>query len=351
MEFSAAVRREDYDSFGQVATPKLGVIYDPSADFTLKASWGKSFKAPTLYQRYSGKMTYLWAVSMVGGSGYPSDATVVDTWGGNSDLGPERARTWTASLALHPEALPGLDAELTWFDIDYTDRVVLPVTYWRQALSDPAYAEFVERSPTADRIAEVLAVYGGTFYNFAGAVYDAANVVAIVNSQLVNAARQRISGVDLSASYGFALGDGRLTVRGSASWLDSQQTTSAGRPEHDLAGTAFRPAKFKGRVGALWASGGFSASGFVNHTSGVVTAFAVTPRKTSSFTTVDATLNYDIGGSAGALPDLTLGLSVQNLLGRAPPLYTPPDPNYVPYDATNYSAIGRFMSVSVSKRW
>src|SRR3546814_10233804 len=47
----AAVRSEDYDSFGRVTTPKLGVLYDPSADFTLKASWGKSFKAPTLLHR------------------------------------------------------------------------------------------------------------------------------------------------------------------------------------------------------------------------------------------------------------------------------------------------------------
>src|SRR3546814_3091213 len=47
----AAVRTEDYDTLGRVTTPKLGVLYDPSPDFTLKASWGKSFKGPTLNQR------------------------------------------------------------------------------------------------------------------------------------------------------------------------------------------------------------------------------------------------------------------------------------------------------------
>src|SRR5690606_4667348 len=50
LELTAAMRREDYDSFGGVTTPKLGLIYGPSADFTFRASWGKSFKVPTLFQ-------------------------------------------------------------------------------------------------------------------------------------------------------------------------------------------------------------------------------------------------------------------------------------------------------------
>jgi len=352
LEFSAAMRGEDYASFGRVATPKFGVIYDPTADLTLKASWGKSFKAPLLYQRYADKTVYLWSASMVGAGGSPADATALMSVGGNPDLHAERARTWSASLALHPEALPGLEAELTWFDIDYMDRVANPVIY-QQALSDPAYADsnFVDRSPTPEQIQEFFAVYGTAFYNYSGRVYDPSNVVAIIHDEYVNAARQRIKGLDLSGSYRFGLGSGQLTVRGSASWLDSAQTTSAGQPEQTLAGTVFNPAKLKGRVGAVWVSGGFSASGFVNYTGGVTNRLPTVTQKTASFTTVDTTLNYDIGKRAGALSGLTLGLSVQNLLNRMPPLYTALYATYVPYDATNYSAIGRFVSVSVSKHW
>lgn len=344
------MRGEDYDSFGRVTTPKFGVIYDPTADFTFKASWGKSFKAPTLLQRYQNKVAFLWSASAVGASGGPSDATVLMSYGGNADLHAERARTSTASLALHPEALPGLDAELTWFDIDYTDRVVEPVNYL-QSLSNPTYADFVDRSPTLKQIQGLLAVYDSAFYNLSGVAYDPGKVVAIIRDQYVNAARQRIKGVDLSGSYRFDLGDGQLTMRGSTSWLDSTQTTSAGQPEHALAGTVFNPARLNGRVGAVWASGGFTASGFVNYTSGVTNRLATVTEKTASFTTIDTAMNYDVGERAGAFSGLTLGLSVQNLLNRAPPLYTAAVATYVPYDATNYSAIGRFVSVSVSKRW
>ena len=350
LEFSAAMRGEDYDSFGQVTTPKLGVIYDPTADFTFKTSLGKSFKAPTLAQLYGNKYAYLWSASAVGASGSPADATVLMSYGGNADLQAERARTWTTSLAFHPEALPGFDAELSWFDIDYTDRVVLPLNYL-QALSNPAYANYVDQSPTPEKIQELFAVYGGTFYNLSGVAYDPSKVVAIIRDQYLNAARQRIKGLDLSGSYRFDLGSGQLAVRGSASWLESKQTTSAGQAEQALAGTVFNPARLNGRIGAVWASGGFSASGFVNYTGGVTNRVATGTEKTASFTTVDTTINYDVGERAGAFSGLTLGLSVQNLLNRAPPLYTSAFATYVPYDATNYSAIGRFISVSVSKRW
>lgn len=350
LEFSAAMRGEDYDSFGQVTTPKLGVIYDPTADLTLKASWGKSFKAPTLAQLYGNKYAYLWSASRVGASGSPADATVLMSYGGNADLQAERARTWTTSLAFHPEALPGFDAELSWFDIDYTDRVVLPLNYL-QALSNPAYADYVDKSPTPEKIQELFAVYGGTFYNLSGTAYDPSKVVAIIRDQYLNAARQRIKGLDLSGSYRFDLGRGQLAVRGSASWLESKQTTSAGQAEQTLAGTVFNPARLNGRIGAVWASGGFSVSGFVNYTGGVANRLATGTEKTASFTTVDTTINYDVDERAGAFSGLTLGLSVQNLLNRAPPLYTSAFATYVPYDATNYSAIGRFISVSVSKRW
>lgn len=349
LEFSAAMRGESYDSFGRVVTPKLGVVYDPTGDFSFKASWGKSFKAPTLLQRYGGRYAYLFSPSAVGASGSPADATVLMSYGGNADLHAERARTWTASLALHPESLPGLDAELTWFDIDYTDRVVEPVVY-QQALSDPTYADFVDPSPTREKVQDLLAVYDA-FYNLSGTAYDPSKVMAIIYNQYVNAAEQRIKGLDLSGSYRFDLGGGQLAMRGSASWLDSAQTTSAGQPEQTLAGTVFNPARLNGRVGAVWASGGFSASSFVNYTSGVTNQFAPVTKKTASFSTMDVAINYDAGERADVFSGLTLGLSVHNLLNRAPPLYTAAAATFVPYDATNYSAIGRFVSVSVSKRW
>jgi outer membrane receptor protein involved in Fe transport len=349
LALTAAVRGEDYDSFGSVTTPKVGLIYGPSADFTLKASWGRSFKAPKLPERYGSRVTYLWTASDVGGMGYAPDATVLMSWGGNPELDPERARTVTASMAFHPEALPGLEAELTWFDIDYRERIVLPLTVYSQSLSNPALAEFIVYSPTLEQLQELISANSSGFYNLSGMDYNPSNVVAMAYGQYANAMRQRIKGIDLSGSYGFELSNGRLMLRGSASWLDSTQQNSAGQSAFDLAGTLFYPAKIRSRIGAVYTEGGFTASAFANYADGVTDR--VMEEKTSSFTTFDATIRFNIGERGNAWSGVEIALSAHNLFDRAPPLYTPTAITNVPYDSTNYSAIGRFLSASVSKSW
>ena len=345
LELTGAVRTEDGD-YGRVTTPKLGAVYSPSADFSLKASWGKSFKAPTLLQRYSTQTAIYYPASAFG-AGYPADATALWLSGGNANLRPERAQTWSATLAFHPEALSGLDTELTWFDIDYNQRVLQPITTY-DVLGNRMYADFVDYDPTEAAQATALASTSN-FYNYVGAPYDASKVVAIIDGRYVNAARQRIKGIDLSGSYRTDLGMGQLTFRGSASWLDSTQSLTAAQSPYRLAGTLFYPAKINSRIGVVWQQGGFTASLFGNYKSGVTDT--ADGRKGASFTTFDTTLRYDTGEHDDAWSDLTLELSAQNLLNRAPPLFAVNSLTYTPYDSTNYSAVGRFLSLSVSKHW
>jgi outer membrane receptor protein involved in Fe transport len=65
LELTGAIRTEDGD-YGRITTPKLGVIYSPSADLSLKASWGKSFKAPTLDQRYRTQIAINYPAAIIG---------------------------------------------------------------------------------------------------------------------------------------------------------------------------------------------------------------------------------------------------------------------------------------------
>lgn len=58
---------------------------------------------------------------------------MLDADGGNKNLQPERATTRSVSLAFHPEALRDLEAELSWFSIDYRDRVIQPIANASQA--------------------------------------------------------------------------------------------------------------------------------------------------------------------------------------------------------------------------
>ena len=91
------------------------------------------------------------------------------------------------------------------------------------------------------------------------------------------------------------------------------------------------------------------ASTFLNHVGAVTDT--VRGHGTGSFDTFDATLRYAIEAKAGAMSGVELALSAQNLFDRHPPLYVPGTADAPPYDSTNYSAIGRFVSLSVSKHW
>ncbi len=349
LSVTGAVRGEDYSSFGRVTTPKLGLVYSPDDNLTAKASWGRSFKAPTLFQIHQMQMVQIDRARNFGGVGYGPDAMVLRGGGGNPDLEPERARTWSASLAYHPTALPGMELELTTFDIDYTDRVVQPIVGYAQVMANPVYAPLISHAPSLEEQQRLLA--NARFFNFTGVAYDPQQVVAIIHGQYLNVASQRIKGMDLSGSYRFDVRTGRLTVRGAATRLDSTQQSTSRQEPFDLAGTLFNPPTLSGRVGTVWDQGGLTASAFANYTGGVTNT--ADRRKTASFTTVDATLRYATERRDGALSGVAVTLSAQNLLDRAPPLHRPAEyAAYTPpYDATNYSAIGRFMSLSLSKRF
>src|SRR3546814_307691 len=90
---------------------------------------------------------------------------------------------------------------------------------------------------------------------------------------------------------------------------------------------------------------------FINYTSGVTSRLTTSTEETASFTTLDAVVRYDTGDGNGFLSGLVFALSAQNLLDKSPPLYTVTSANHVPYDSTNYSAIGRYLSFSISKRF
>lgn len=50
--FNAGLRYDHYDTFGDTVNPRLGLIYDPWKQTTLKLLYGTAFKAPNAYELY-----------------------------------------------------------------------------------------------------------------------------------------------------------------------------------------------------------------------------------------------------------------------------------------------------------
>lgn len=352
LNLSAALRYESYRGVDHVVTPKLGLIYAPVEGVALKGSWGRSFRAPTLLQQYDPPSALLLRATSVGGSGLPAAATVLVFQGGNAALKPERASTWSVSLDLVPAFLPGARLELGYFSTRYRDRIVTPIPATAIALSNPDYAAYVARNPTPAQVTGLIES-AATFFNSAGAPFNPANVVALIDNSSVNAGRQHLEGIDALLSYETALGKGsdRLSATLNAAYLHSSQQLTPSQPVIPLAGTIFSPPHLRVRGAVSWTSGLVTVTGVVQRTGPVRDMRFAPIMRIPGMTTADLTLVLRTGAEAGLLGDLDLTLSVQNALNAKPsPIRTTVFTD-TPYDSTNYSPIGRFLSLGVRKKW
>jgi outer membrane receptor protein involved in Fe transport len=352
LDLTAAGRYEHYRTFGSVATPKFGVIWSPHPAIDLKASWGKSFRAPTLLQLFQPNIATLYPAASLGGAGLPAGATALYVQGGRPGLKPERATTWSLTAKLHPLAWPGFDLELSYFSVNYVDRIVAPISFLSQSLSNPIYAAQITRNPSAAMVQAIVAG-AGFFQQSAGAVYDPATVAALVDNSNVNAGRQPAHGLDALLSYSTALGPrDRLNLSANASYLASSRQISTAQPVVPLAGTLFNPPHWRAQGSLGWQHGEFGVTTTLSYMGPLRDPRSTPALRIPGQTTLDLALRYRSPASApAALRGLDLTLSVQNLFDRPPPLIATSFVTDTPYDSTNYSPIGRFISVSIAKKW
>lgn len=347
---SAALRYERYPGIGEIVTPKLGLIYAPSDDVDLKGSWGRSFRAPTLQQQYMAPSILVIAPSTFGGAGYAAGATAFYVSGGNAALKPERASTWSATLDIHPRALAGASLALTYFNVDYRDRIVTPIAFSNQALSNPIYADRVTRSPNA----AVLAALGnGQTIQYIGAgTYNPANVAVLIDNRSVNAGRQDAHGVDALLTYriGLGLDDRALSLTADASYLDSSQQITAAQPTTPLAGQIFNPPNWRARGGADWNAGAFGASAYVNYAGPVRDSRYSPAPLVASLTSFDLSMRYRLP-RGGLLGGISVIVSALDLFNAKPAQIATTTIGDAPFDSTNYSPVGRVAAVRIAKSW
>lgn len=348
LEVNVSARREDYSDFGSTTNPRVGLRYVPFNGFTLRSTWGKSFKAPSFVQMYDTYQLYLYPAEWFG---YTGGGTGILAWGGNAALTPERSKSWTFGADFSPAAIDSLTLSATLFDIDYTDRVVQPIGNYTLGLSNPIYAPFVQMYPDAAAQAAVIAAADG-FQNSTGAAYDPTKVVAILQDRYANAAAQTVSGMDFSYRQSFKPGIGGLNVFANATWLRLKQQTIATAPTETLSGTIFNVPQFKGRAGLSWQYAGLTATGIINYVSSE-TDNGITPHvSVGSWTTLDANIAYTFLQASGFQHGVKIVAAATNLLDAGPPrTETPTSYPGLHFDSTNHSIMGRFVSLTVSKAW
>lgn len=352
LSLTAALRHEDYNDFGGTSTPKLSVIYAPNVDLQLSATWGHSFKTPTLQQQNSLPVVSLAYPSRYGGTGYASSATALYISGGTPNLEPETSTNWSTTLTITPRSMAGLRVELTYFNIDYRDRIVAPIASTATALSNPIYAPFVNRNPTTTAVAAATAlpINASYFSSLIDGPFNPSNVAVIIDGRNTNVASQAIEGVDFTASYKVATGaSSQLVGSLNIAYLESTRVLLPGAAETPLAGTVFNPPHWRARGGLGWSDERLSISSYVNYIGALNDMRTTTVYELEGQATFDLTIGYKI--DSGVLDGFSIQLAALNLFDAAPRAVVMTSAGTAPYDSTNYSPIGRYLSLAVTKRF
>ena len=352
ISLSLAGRREDYSDFGSTTDPKVGITYRPINSLTARATYGTSFRAPSLVDT-SEQIHNIFIQNLTDPVGTGGVTRGIFHNGGRATLQPEEATTWSFGLDWRPQgALAGFSASATYYRVDYSDRIdVVPAT----ALTSPSvYSPYIVRRPAATDVAGTAA-FNALVQSFLSnadlqsPVEPVTNINAIVDGRRANLGSLKQNGLDLNLAYAFDTGIGAWRVGlDGAKILDLTRSTAPSLPYVDVLDTFGNPVDLRARLSLGWTLGGWRANAFLNHVSGYKNT-AVTPNvNVDSYRTVDATVAYDFADNTGVLSGVNLSLNAQDLFDANPPVVLN---GTVSWDNQNVSPLGRLVSLVVTKRW
>jgi outer membrane receptor protein involved in Fe transport len=352
LELSIAGRYEDYSDVGSTANPKIGLAWSPVAALNLRGTYGTSFRAPSFYESNTTAQPVrpiAYSIPDPLSTAPSGTTTTIALYGNTGTLRPEEATNWTVGLDFSPEAAPGLSLSVTYFDIDFTDRIAEPlITGFSDMLFNEAqHPDFIMRNPDPALVAAYLD--SPRFLNFSGGPVAVGDVGVIADNRRVNVSSVRESGLDFSLSYGLSAGADQFIFQvGGAYLFEKLNQATLGAPPVDAYNAVFYPADLRLRNSVGWSRGAFGATLFLNY---VDSYEDVRPGRESvipSWSTMDLTARYRFLDSQSWLRGITLSLAALNVMDKAPPLVIN---NGFNFDATNASGVGRHLSISVVKEW
>lgn len=349
LELSLSGRYEDYSDFGDTANPHVGIRWSPLERLSLKASWGESFKAPAFLQMHQASIFTIFDMPSCGGN---PPGTCIVLSGGNSSLKPETSEQVNVGFDYQPLSDRSMLISASYFVIDYGNRIVNPVAATGRALVDPVFEPFITHNPQQELVKNYYES-AQLINNQSGQTYDPTSVLVVVDDRYTNALGWTAEGVDLAYKQSFALPLGEVEAFANATWLSVDRKLSAATVEEVLTGRLNYPSEFKARVGATWWAGGWRGTWSINYLDDSVDDVVVPRARISSWTTLDANVEYRFQATEGWSSGLRMMLSATNLFDKSPPYTLGAARTNVGqyYDSINTSPMGRFVAFQISKSW
>jgi iron complex outermembrane receptor protein len=357
LELSFAVRRDNYSDFGSTTNPHIGLRWAPLADVSLRASYGKSFRAPNGSEEITENIpAYIFNYNVSNPAG-PGLIPALILAGGKT-LSAERARTLNFGVEYSPLDFQGFTASLDYYDIRYSNRIVAPPIAPNVLQQPTIYGSLISpvaSDAAAHAIVNSITAAGGQFYDEIGT--GVTGVRYIYDARQQNAAVVLQSGLDLTSKFTRSFGAYTWTSQVNVAFIDKIDTQFAqGSSFFNQVNTFASPAKWRARFDSTWGGAAFSFSGALNFVGSYVDTNAVGNPSIASWTTADlnATLNADAFFPSYGWRGLSLSIILLNVFDRNPPFVATSIGGAgfpISYDSANANPLGRFIAVSLRKKW
>lgn len=325
LEADLAARGEKYSDAGNAFGPKLGLRFQPTAEWLFRASASKGFRAPSLTEISTASATYNTVVSDPFDPLQRPSEVVSGILAANPKLKPEHSNNLGAGVVWSPTR--DLNMSLDWYQIQVKNLIAAPSAQY-----------FVDQNINVAR-------------NTGGAIET-------VSSTYQNGYHLSTDGWDANAKKIFRVFQGdKLSFDTNFTyvrhyWLENE----LGGPQVDNAGnnnlTVYSPTlggalpHLRGDIGTSYETGNWMARISQHYTAGydslcVSVGACYVQTHVASHSTTDLYAEYNVS------KNIRLYGSVQNLLNRQPPW----DAYYVPFDPTLYDATGRYVRLGVEARF
>ena len=348
LELNAAVRHDKYSDVGSTTNPKFGINWSPLHAVNLRASYGTSFRAPTIPEIY-GNSNNLFVQNYSN----PAGGTIVGVAlsGQNLDLKPETAKTWSVGGDVQP--LSRLRFGVTYWSVQYDNQVIANLSNLAILGSESFYAGTGIILRGAEAAARVAAL-NASGVAFVGSPPNP--VTLFVDGRGQNLGSSITRGIDFTADWGFDLSDNDIvTLTASGTYLTKYEVAvTSTAPQIDRLNIIFNPLRFKSRTSANWEHGPVTARLTWSHVNGYLNNVPSIPQHVGSFDPIDLALTFKLGdeGASGFVAKgISATVEVRNLFDEAPPYVniTPSGNGSGGYDATAADPIGRLFAISVRK--
>ncbi len=350
-----SVRHDDYSDFGATTNYRIGGTWRVTDGFLLRSTYATSFRAPVFHdQLFSQAPLELFVRSAVAPSGVGT-VPVFTISGGNPNLTPETAETFSAGVEIEPSFAPGLKFGVNYFDVDYRNKITQYSFLASMLVQMDTYRAIITQLPDQAALQAFIAATtaaGGVISDNEGLGTD--NIRYIIDQRLRNLATVRQNGFDLSGSYSGALGSGTLSVRANVTIVNEILTgITPTSPEVNLVGTIGNPVRVRGRGDVGWGNANIGFNVAANYTDSFLNNAIAVSEPVERWVTFDITGRVSLAWLTGidTLAGATLGLSVKNVLNTDPPYTRQLTSRGVNYDPANASPDGRVIGANLRYRW